>query len=105
MNVEEVQRLAHADRIEWTRHVTLRLIQRGITPDEVLEAVATGVQIEDYPSDTPYPSGLIMGRTSTGRVLHLVCSIDESDTLWIITAYQPADDQWNEDYTQRRAEP
>jgi hypothetical protein len=45
-----------------------------IRVDEALEVLHAGEIIEEYPDDTPYPSCLILGRTASGRSLHIVCA-------------------------------
>jgi len=73
-----------------------------ITDNEVYEAIEKGDIIEKYWNDKPYPSFLILGKTSTGRPLHVVCAYNENDKLAIIvTVYHPDPDLW-EEYKRRR---
>ena len=66
-----------------------------IIDDEVCEAILDGTVIEDYPEDSPYPSCLILGKTNTGRPLHIVCAFSEEENLTIIiTAYEPDPEKW-----------
>ncbi len=74
-----------------------RMIQRGITRQDVKDAIPEGEIIEEYPDDYPYPSCLISGNNR----LHVVCGIGEG-WLWIITAYYPAEDKWEPDLKTRR---
>ena len=68
-----------------------------ISDQEIFEAVLNGKIIEDYPKDEPYPSGLIYGRTSERRPLHVVCAYAEDvNEVIIITVYQPHPDRWVE---------
>ena len=101
MDIFEVRRLYDANNVEWTSHVSKRLIQRGISSTEVSESIANGVIIENYPDDYPYPSCLLMGKTDDDRVLHIVCAIYD-DKLWIITAYEPNLIEWEADYQTRK---
>jgi hypothetical protein len=39
----------------------------AIREHEVYEAASTRAVIEEYPEDQPYPSVLVLGRTSAGR--------------------------------------
>jgi hypothetical protein len=74
-----------------------------ITVAEVLEALQAGEVIEDYPADTPYPSCLLLGRTPTGRPLHIVCApVLAERRLLIITTYQPDPTRWDPELRQRR---
>jgi len=71
--------------------------------DELLEAIASGEIIEDYPDDQPYPSCLIFGRAQSGRPLHIVCApvLDEA-LLIIITTYEPDPAKWEADFKKRK---
>ena len=50
--------------------------------------------------DYPFPSCLIMGK-SGNRVIHVVASIEDG-LLYIITAYIPNPDKWEEDWKTRK---
>ena len=71
--------------------------------EEVLQALDTGEIIEEYTEDQPYPSSLIMGRTSTGRPLHIVAApVSAEERLIIITTYQPDPELWEPDFRRRK---
>jgi hypothetical protein len=76
---------------------------RGIiTTAEVLDALAGGEIIEEYPNDRPYASCLIVGRTQAGRPLHVVCApVLGEDKLVIITTYEPEPSRWDPDFRRR----
>ena len=77
----------------------------AISDAEVYEGVGGGEVIESYPEDRPYPSVLILGRTSSGRPLHLVCAhAQKEDRAIVITVYQPDPTRWTEDFRRRRSE-
>ncbi len=77
--------------------------QRKISVDEVKQALLAGRIIEDYPSDRPLPSGLLLGYTETGKIVHVVVAIDEDyPMLWLITVYEPNLIEWNEGFEYRR---
>jgi hypothetical protein len=85
-------------RVLYTYHARneMRLEEFGpIREQEVFEAIQSGEIIEDYPSDEPYPSTLVYGRTATDRPLHVVCAYANDDDLAIvITVYKPDPAQW-----------
>ena len=95
--IEEIRSLCQQGKIEWTNHVQQRILQRGITRQDVKEAVVNGEIIEDYPNDYPFPSCLMLGKNR----LHVVCGIGIG-ILWIITAYRPTEDKWEKDLKTRR---
>ena len=97
VNLERIRALCQNNNIQWTQHALQRILKRGISQDEVIKALMTGEIIEDYPDDYPNPSGLILG----GNKLHVVCGVDD-DRLWIITAYRPNPDKWENDLKTRK---
>ena len=78
-----------------------RLLQRGISLDDVTDAIKNGEIIEDYPDDYPYPSCLILGRDKNAQALHVVCGFTENE-LWLITAYRPSEEIWENDLKTRK---
>ena len=46
--------------VRFSAHAVRRMDEDQIADTEVLEAIRTGRTIEDYPTDTPYPSRLIL---------------------------------------------
>jgi hypothetical protein len=60
------------------------------------------VLIEDYPTDTPYPSRLILGWVGA-RPLHVVAADNAAaqETI-IVTVYEPDPLLWHPGFRQRR---
>lgn len=85
----------------WTGHAGQRLIQRQISPEEVIDTLLYGSIVEQYPTDYPYPSCLLCSRRD-GRPLHVVCSVGNAQ-LFIITAYRPDIASWDETFTHRKS--
>lgn len=96
MNVEEIRKLCTGKTVFITAHLRLRMRERGIRYSEIMEALQSGEVIEDYPTDYPYPSCLLL---SNG--LHVVCSIGE-EKLFVITAYRPSSGKWEADERTRK---
>ena len=90
-----------ADQFEFTKHALDQSILRGITVQELREAISNGEIIEDYPNDKYGPSCLVFGLTKSGRVLHIQCSYPSREIVKVITLYQPDLEQWI-DYKARR---
>jgi hypothetical protein len=67
----------------------------------VENALMNGEIIEQYPTDYPFPSCLVLGYTKAGKPLHVVCGSSGVE-LWLITAYFPSPSEWTEDFKQRR---
>ena len=103
MDIEKIIQLCWEEKLRWTDHILKKLLIRGITTTEVQEAISSSRIIEEYLDDYPYPSCLVLGLTFNNRLLHVVCAINDSDTeLWLITAYVPDRDKWNEDFSKRK---
>lgn len=103
LDIAIIRSFAASDRIALKRHSIIRMHQRKIAADEVKDALLSCTLVEDYPADRPLPSGLIMGRSAGGKVIHAVVAIDEDEQmLWIITVYEPTLADWEADFEKRR---
>ena len=91
------------DNIIMTQHLVIRCRERGIKFDDIKNAILTGEIIEQYPTDFPYPSCLVLGLNVKDIYLHVVSGIGDGK-LWIITAYFPASDKWEDNYKVRKVE-
>ena len=93
----------NCDHIWFSGHAVKRMFDRSIRHDEVTEVVRLGEVIADYPDDEPSPSCLMSGFVH-GRPLHVVVAIEAgSESCYIIAAYDPDPDLWEEDFRARRA--
>ena len=101
MEISDLQKLCENGSIRWTVHVLKRLLQRGISQADVIQAIQAGEIIEDYPSDYPYPSCLLLGTDATGDPLHVCCGRGPGE-IWMITAYHPNLDEWETDLKTRK---
>ena len=101
MTMEDIAQLCKTRSLRWTSHIIERILRRGISTDNIVTALANGEIIEQYPTDYPYPSCLVLGHTGEGKALHIVCGSDGAE-LWLITAYVPNIAVWTEDFKQRR---
>lgn len=103
MDLQLVKRLCSEEKLRWTQHIFLRLVQRNISMADVQMAILNGELVEDYPDDLPYPSCLILGYRGPDRALHVVCAPDTAgEELWLITAYVPDTNKWLDDLKTRR---
>ena len=101
MDLAIIRRLCSEHKLEWTLHGTKRLLQRKITAEEIDATVMNGDIIEEYADDFPFPSCLIFGITPSGKKLHVLCAVGD-DKLWIITAYEPNQIDWDPSFKTRR---
>ncbi len=89
------------ENIAITEHARIRLYERHISIDDVMSGIQTGTIIQQYPNDTPLPSCFILGFSTKSEPIHLVISRD-NDFIYLITAYFPDPDLWENDYKTRK---
>jgi hypothetical protein len=99
--IEEIRLDLQAGTFKLTDHALKRMVERNISAQEIKEAGTNAFVIEDYPSDKYSPSCLILGFTANGRSLHLQVTC-QPGTLKIITLYEPNENKWTNNYSQRR---
>ncbi len=83
-------------------HAVQRMFERDVSIKKVLSTIKTGEIIEDYSSETPEPSRLILGFQGK-RPVHVVISENpETNETTVITVYVPDTDKWTKDARSRR---
>lgn len=83
-------------------HAVQRMFEREISAKKVRQALETGETIEDYSSEMPEPSRLILGFQGK-RPFHVVTSENPgTNETTIITVYIPDPEKWNKDFRSRR---
>ena len=83
-------------------HAVQRMFERGISAKKVRGALESGETIEDYSSEMPEPSRLILGFQGK-RPFHVVTSENpETNEITIITVYIPDSNKWTKDSRSRR---
>lgn len=85
-----------------SQHIVKRLVQRRVTIDDVLAVINANDVIEEYPTDTPYPSVLGLGVVN-GRPLHVVWAFGPDDKMTLVTVYEPTQDEWDPALRVRRS--
>jgi hypothetical protein len=89
-------------KLVFRQHAVERMFERGISVDDVTEALDFGKVIEGYPADFPYPSALWLGFVRQVP-LHVVAADNAHfDERIISTAYRPDPVQWLDGWTTRR---
>ena len=83
-------------------HALQRMFERNISAKKVSQALQSGETIEDYSSEMPEPSQLVLGFQGK-RPFHMVTSENpETNEITIITVYIPDPDKWNKDFKSRK---
>ena len=101
LDILELRKLCTPKNIRITLHAAKRLEQRGIFLSDVMACIMSGEIIEQYPDDYPYPSCLILGLSLGDKFLHVVIGHHETE-LFLITAYFPSSDKWEDDFKTRK---
>ncbi len=94
--IEDFRKINKLENIVISLHGQLRLIERNISVEDVMNAIDNGDIIEQYPEDFPFPSCLILGLTIKGQYIHVVVSMNETK-IYLITAYVPDPAKWESD--------
>ncbi len=86
-------------------HAVQRMFERNISAKKVSQALHFGETIEDYSTEMPEPSRLILGFQGK-RPFHVVASENHENNIatiiTVITVYIPDPDKWNKDFKSRR---
>ena len=93
LNIDNLKNLCQEKNIAITKHARNRLADRGITINDIQNAIRTGEIIKQYENDKPFPSCLILGSANQNKFIHVVVSSD-NQFLYIITAYFPDENEW-----------
>lgn len=101
MDIEELRALNKPEHIAITEHARRRLVERGISVNDIIRCIDTGEIIKQYEDDKPFPSCLILGVAIDEEYIHVVVSHD-SEWIYLITAYHPDPDVWDPDFKTRK---
>jgi len=91
--------LVERDEVVISGHARSRMFERNISTDELLDIVARGEVIEEYPDREPCPAALILGFINH-TAYHVVVAFCQNK-LVIITAYLPEKENWVEFRTRK----
>ena len=92
--IDEIREKIAAGIFEFSKHAVDQSILRGISVQEIRDAIEAGEIIEDYPDDKYGPSCLIFGMTTDNRPLHIQCSYPSRLLVKIVTLYEPDENLW-----------
>ena len=101
MTIETIRELLQNNKVRWTTHCVEQMGARDISKADVTYCIENGEIIENYPDDFPYPSCLIYGKCTDGRIIHIVAGSD-GEVLYIITSYIPNVIKFEDDLKTRR---
>ena len=101
ITIEQLKALNQLGNIAITEHARIRLYERNINVDDIINGIDTGEIIKQYEDDKPLPSCLILGFSVNSQYIHIVVSFD-TDFIYLITAYFPDSDIWENDFKTRK---
>ena len=101
IDIEQLRTLNKAEQIAITEHARRRLVERGISVNDIIRCIETGEIIKQYEDDKPFPSCLLLGMSINNKYLHVVIASDNIN-LHIITAYYPSINEWEPDFKTRK---
>lgn len=101
IDIEQLRTLNKAEHIAITEHARRRLVERGISVNDIIRCIDTGEIIKQYEDDKPFPSCLILGVAIDGKYIHVVVSHD-SEWIYLITAYHPDANVWEPGFKTRK---
>jgi len=102
MDINKLREAIQKNNFEWRKHTLIRLAERNISQNVVLEVILEGEVIENYLKDRPF-SSCLMFKFIKGKPFHVVVSLDEQNQKgYIITSYEPSLDKFESDFKKRR---
>ena len=95
MNIEIIINAIRNSRVRITDHADEEAVDDCLSYEEIYFSVTYGEVIENYPSDKPYPSCLILGKNFSDEPIHSVWGYNP-ENLWavLITVYRPDSERW-----------
>ena len=89
--------------LRFTRHAVQRMFTRKLSAAAVTAIVEHGDVIEDYPSDFPYPSALLLGHDGSIPIHVAVARNPTSEECIVVTVYIPDPNRWSTDFKTRKS--
>jgi len=95
MNIDDIVDAIRANRVRISDHADEEAEADQLSFDEIYFSVFCGEIIEDYPTDKPFPSCLIYGKTFGGDPVHSIWAYN-GQNKWsvLITVYRPDPERW-----------
>lgn len=101
MDIDFIKQCVKERRVRWSYHLNMRLKERFIPREMILNSVDNFEIIEEYPNDKYLPSCLIYSEYE-GVKFHIQIALDFDDrSIVLVTAYKPSSDKWHKDLKTR----
>ena len=100
--LEFIKSAVRGMHIYWTYHANMRLNERSVSREEVVQSVEIYDIIESYPDDKYLPSYLVWTMHG-GSILHILFAADiREGNVRVVTAYLPDPLEWDADFKRRK---
>lgn len=84
-----------------SQHALIESAKDMVDDEDIEEAIANGMPLEDYPDDKRGHSCLICGKMTDGGYLHIVVGMLKENAV-IITTYLPSPEKWETPMKRRK---
>ena len=101
---ERIKRLVASQAVRISEHGYDELAADDMFTRDILEGIAQGVVVEEYPAYPKGPCTLVLQRDRAGNPLHILWGIPKghAEPAVLVTAYRPDPAIWQEGFTRRR---
>ncbi|MBI4362716.1 MAG: DUF4258 domain-containing protein [Euryarchaeota archaeon] len=96
---QRIRKLASEGRVVFRHHARIKMRDRGIYINDILDILLHGEVIEVYPRRKPYPGCLLYHKVG-GRPLHAACTLPRGKVV-VVTVYEPDASRWVDFRTRR----
>ena len=103
IDINNIRIIYNKGAVVLTQHFLDRIGIRGISLKNISTIINDGEIIERYPDDYPHPSMLLSGCIEDNTPVHVVLGAGNG-VIWLITAYHPDSEKWENDNKTRKAE-
>ena len=101
---ERIRDLVKKGSVRISEHGYDELSVDGLTARELVNGVATGEMLENYPDFRKGPCCLVLQYDSDGSPIHAVWGVPKGydSPAVLVTAYRPNAEKWTSDFRRRR---
>ena len=101
---KSIQQLVQEGLVRISEHGYDELVADDILVREIINGIADGVVVEDYPEYPKGPCVLVLQKNSNNKPVHIVWGIPKGygSPAVLVTAYRPDPELWEAGFLRRR---